>query len=136
MQKSNLYTWERLTGRVITGNQIGRTIGFPTANISVKSEKLMLVKGVYGVKVLYNEMMYHGIMNVGTRPTINKTDAYVHYEVHLFQFNEMIYGETLEVEICFFIREEMSFSVMEQLVAQITQDIHYTESQFQLYQTS
>ncbi|MEW9673534.1 3,4-dihydroxy-2-butanone-4-phosphate synthase [Ammoniphilus sp. 3BR4] len=116
-----------LEGKVIYGNQIGRKIGFPTANLDIGLKKLDLLHGVYGVKVLYNEKPYIGIMNVGVRPTIQQEKNQVHYEVHIFDFDEMIYGESLHVEVCFFVREEMSFSGLEELVSQINRDVEWVK---------
>ncbi|RFU65092.1 riboflavin kinase [Peribacillus glennii] len=114
-----------ITGEVIRGKQIGRTIGFPTANIFVNTEQPSLTKGVYGVKVWHKQVQYDGIMNVGVRPTINKTDFQVHYEVHIFNFHQTIYGEELKIDDLFFIREETSFDSIDQLVSQIKKDIEF-----------
>lgn len=110
-------------GQVIYGNQLGRKIGFPTANLYTDPEKARLANGVYGVKVQYNQRTYTGIMNVGVRPTIRQDETQVHYEVHIFDFDEMIYGKLLQVEVCFFVREEISFSGLEALISQIQSDV-------------
>lgn len=112
-----------LIGKVIYGNQLGRKIGFPTANLDIHKEQVCLSNGVYGVKVIYDQRSFLGIMNVGVRPTINEDNTQVHYEVHIFDFDEMIYGEWLEVEVCFFLREEISFFGLEQLISQIKVDV-------------
>ncbi|MEW9671456.1 3,4-dihydroxy-2-butanone-4-phosphate synthase [Ammoniphilus sp. 3BR4] len=125
MRKSE--TLGSLMGTVIFGNQIGRKIGFPTANLDIHSEKPDLLHGVYGVKVHYNQKPYIGIMNVGVRPTIQQEETQVHYEVHIFDFDEMIYGESLQVEVCFFVREEMSFSGLEELIQQINRDVGFVK---------
>lgn len=123
-----LYTF---TGPVIRGNQIGRTIGFPTANLHVDADKVHLSNGVYGVKVTYNKTTFIGVMNVGVRPTINHEEDIVHYEVHIFDFNEMIYDKTLQIETCFFVRKEISFSSLDQLISQIKNDIELVKGRLQ-----
>lgn len=119
------------TGPVIRGNQIGRTIGFPTANLHVDADKVHLSNGVYGVKVTYNKTTFIGVMNVGIRPTINHEEGMVHYEVHIFDFNEMIYDKTLQIETCFFVREEISFSSLDQLISQIKNDVELVKGRLQ-----
>ncbi|MBZ5753402.1 riboflavin kinase [Metabacillus rhizolycopersici] len=121
-----------IAGKVIRGNQIGRTIGFPTANLFIDTEDPYLTKGVYGVKIWHKNIQYDGIMNVGVRPTINKEDLQVHYEVHIFNFNQIIYGEELKVDVFFFVREETSFGSINQLVLQIKKDIELVENRFKL----
>ncbi|WP_251551485.1 riboflavin kinase [Neobacillus muris] len=121
-----------IKGKVIRGNQIGRTIGFPTANLLVTPKEPSLTTGVYGVKVLYKGSRYNGIMNVGVRPTINKEDLQIHYEVHIFNFHETIYGEEIKVNDCFFVREERPFDSINQLVLQIKKDIKFVRSRFLL----
>lgn len=120
-------TFGTLKGQVIYGNQLGRKIGFPTANLDIQSEQLPLSNGVYGVKVTYGERSFAGIMNVGVRPTIQQDGTQVHYEVHIFDFNEMIYGEWLVVEVCCYVREEMSFAGLENLISQIQRDVEYVK---------
>jgi riboflavin kinase/FMN adenylyltransferase len=118
--------------KVISGNQIGRTIGFPTANLLVDSSTLFIEKGVYGVKVKCQDKNYFGIMNVGSRPTVNKENLHFHYEVHIFDFCGDIYGQELTVETCFFVRKEMVFQSLEKLVRQIERDVQYTKLKFGL----
>lgn len=116
------------TGRVIMGNQIGREIGFPTANLFVDSQKIYVSHGVYAVRVIYNKESFFGIMNVGTRPTINEEESCIHYEVHIFDFNKVIYNELLEIDVCFFIRNEIAFKNLDQLILQIRKDVEFAKS--------
>lgn len=117
-----------LMGTVIQGRQIGRTIGFPTANLSISSsEGPFLEKGVYGVKVYQNTIAYDGLMNIGVRPTFKDKNPSVSYEIHILNFNKDIYGEQLQVEVMFFIREEMAFKSKEQLIEQINQDLQHMD---------
>ncbi len=111
-----------LSGEVIEGNKIGRSIGFPTANISIKDEeKIIPANGVYAVKVKLNDQCFNGMMNIGNRPTIEETNK-SSIEVHIFDFSDNIYG--LEIEIVFkaHIRKEEKFSDIDTLKKQLIND--------------
>ncbi len=108
-------------GEVIYGNQIGRTIDFPTINI--KPEKLVPKKGVYRTRVYIDGFIYDGITNVGIKPTIGKSDMVV--ETHIFKdFKEEFYGKYVRVEFLDFIRNEIKFNSIEELKNQIAKDIN------------
>jgi len=109
-----------LTGKVIPGKQLGRTLGFPTANLEVEEEKLLPCFGVYSVKVLINENSQKGVLNIGRRPTVQGEKVTI--EVHILDWNSDIYGETLTVSLEQFIRPEMRFNSLEDLKYQIEQD--------------
>ncbi len=120
-------------GEVIQGRQIGRTIGFPTANLCVSSEEEpYLPKGVYGVKIRHKDVSYNGVMNIGMRPTFKREERTLSFEVHIFHFNQNIYGEQLMIDILFFIRDELAFDSIEQLVQQLKNDIEKANRQFLL----
>ncbi len=107
-------------GEVIYGNQIGRTIDFPTINI--RPEKLLPKKGVYRTKVYIDDDVYDGITNVGIKPTIGQSDMVV--ETHIFNdFKEEFYGKYVKVEFLNFIRSETKFNSIEELKEQISKDI-------------
>jgi len=109
------------SGHVVKGRQLGRTIGFPTANVQVqKNYKLIPKNGVYACKIILRNQEYKGIMNIGNRPTVDGIGRT--QEVHIFDFNDDIYGEILKVEIIEFIREEIKFDSIEKLVTQIKLD--------------
>lgn len=109
------------SGHVVKGRQLGRTIGFPTANVQVqKNYKLIPKNGVYASKIILRNLEYEGIMNIGNRPTVDGIGRT--QEVHIFDFNDDIYGEILKVEIIEFIREEIKFDSIEKLIAQIKLD--------------
>jgi riboflavin kinase/FMN adenylyltransferase len=109
------------SGNIVKGKQLGRTIGFPTANIVIEDiHKLIPKNGVYVVKVFLETIFYHGVMNIGTRPTINGDDQTI--EVHLFDFNEDIYDKKIKVEVHEFIRDERKFESFEALKIQIQED--------------
>lgn len=118
------------TGIVIYGQQIGRKIGFPTANLSVEQD-VELAHGVYGVTVEIDFREYEGVINVGVKPTFHKQAETVHYEVHLFDFAENLYGKRLRVNVCFFVRAEKSFAGVDELIAQIRRDVDETRKRFE-----
>ena len=123
----------RILGRVIHGNQLGRTIGFPTANIRLHRQ-VNPVKGVYAVKVrLKSGAFFNGVANIGTRPTINGVNQLL--EAHLFDFQGDLYGEWLDVELCHKIRNEMKFPSFEDLKAQIAQDVETAKNVFKTDRT-
>lgn len=109
------------SGKVIKGKQIGRTIGFPTANIEIQEPlKLLPKNGVYIVKCLVKNQEVNGIMNIGNRPTVNGTSQSI--EVHLLNFGEDIYGLEITVKMIDFIRNEQKFENLDQLRSQIQKD--------------
>lgn len=109
-------------GNIVKGRQLGRTIGFPTANVSVqKNYKLIPKNGVYACRIFLRNKYYHGIMNIGNRPTVDGIGTT--QEVHLFDFDDDIYGELLKVELLNFIREEHKFDNIKDLILQIEKDI-------------
>lgn len=121
-------------GEVVHGRQIGRTIGFPTANLLVSLEnELHLPKGVYGVRVHHEDTYYHGVMNIGMRPTFKDEKGALSCEVHILHFNQDIYGKRLMVDILFFIREEQAFNSVDQLVQQLHLDIEYANKRFRFF---
>ncbi|MEA5260776.1 bifunctional riboflavin kinase/FAD synthetase [Arcicella aquatica] len=110
-----------ITGLIVKGKQLGRTIGFPTANIQVREiAKLIPTDGVYAVKVHYNNETFGGMLNIGNRPTVDGT--YQTIEVNIFDFSKEIYGEILTVEFITKVRNEQKFSGLEALKAQIAID--------------
>lgn len=126
LQKDKLALVEKLlgkpysiAGRVAHGNKLGRTIGFPTANIML-NRLVVPIHGVYAVKVETKTGTYQGIANIGNRPTINGTKPLL--EVHIFDFNQSIYGEAIEVSFVKKLRDEVKFSNFEALKQQIEKD--------------
>jgi riboflavin kinase/FMN adenylyltransferase len=110
-------------GLVVEGNKIGRTIGYPTANLHIASEeKLIPSDGVYAVRVTIDEeeQVYAGMMNIGVRPTIDGKKRVV--EVNIFNFDADIYGAQLKVDLYYYLRGEVKFEGLEGLKAQLLQD--------------
>lgn len=111
-----------LMGRVIEGDKRGKQLGFPTANIQPEDpHKLLPRYGVYLVKVHIGKNIYYGLSNIGIKPTFGKKDPSV--EVHLFDFNENIYGDWITIEFIKFMREEKTFASIEELQLQVSKDV-------------
>ena len=120
---SNQYLgWDYcLTGKIITGNRLGRTIGFPTANIEVNSlHKLIPSFGSYAVRVTLKGSIYNGMLNIGVRPTVNGEKQTI--EVNIFDFDESIYGEEITVSFVRLIRKETKFESLDALRIQLADD--------------
>lgn len=113
-----------VTGRVIYGQQLGRTIGVPTANIGLGRYRSP-VQGVYAVYTQLNgeSAVMHGVANVGVKPTLAGASKPL-LEVHLFNFSRDIYGQCLKVTFCQKLRSEQKFDSLAALKMQIQQDIH------------
>jgi riboflavin kinase/FMN adenylyltransferase len=111
-----------ISGSVIRGNQLGRTLGFPTANVKVDSElKLIPANGVYAVQVKIDGKMHFGVMNIGTKPTVNSSNE-KSLEVHIFDFNKVIYGDIITVFMEKHIRNEQKFANLDELKRAISND--------------
>ncbi len=111
-----------LTGKVVHGKQIGRNLGFPTANIQLfTQDKLVPKTGVYVSKININNELYYGVTNIGYKPTIENTSQ-LHIETHIFNFNKDIYGEIITVYPLVYIRQEKKFNDLQDLVNQIEVD--------------
>jgi len=112
----------QVSGKVVLGNQLGRTIGFPTANIELtNTSKLIPSDGVYAVKLTVEGITHHGMMNIGIRPTVSNSQNRV-IEVHLFDFNSDIYGKSVTITVCNHLRREQVFSGIEALTEQLKKD--------------
>ena len=109
-----------IEGRVVRGQQLGRKLGFPTANLDLNFYKLVPL-GVYAVRVRVGRKWYKGICNIGYRPTVNTLSSPL-TEVHILDFNQSIYGRRIEVVFVDKIRGEQKFDSLDQLKAQLAQD--------------
>ena len=122
-------------GFVVRGNQLGRTIGFPTANLHINDEeKLIPSNGVYAVKIkgeCSNGQLLNGMMNIGVRPTVDGHKKVI--EVNIFDFDQDIYDQTITVQVFEFIRGEQKFDGLESLKQQLAQDKMHTASILQKY---
>ena len=108
------------SGKVVYGQQLGRTIGVPTANLWIPKQRLPIA-GVYAVKCLLGGELLNGIANMGIRPTVDGSKPVL--EIHLFNFNESIYGQRLTVEFTNKLRDEKKFDNIDLLKEQILLDI-------------
>jgi riboflavin kinase/FMN adenylyltransferase len=119
---SNLLGYDySFTGTVVKGNQIGRTLGFPTANLlSHDPDKLVPANGVYAVIVEVHGSVFKGVLSIGNRPTFDNGARSV--EVNIFEFNQDIYGEECTVRFKNFIRPELKFNGVDELVVAMKKD--------------
>lgn len=107
-----------ITGQVVRGNQLGKQMGYPTANLYIKDpNKLIPAMGVYASRVHYQGQIYMGMTNIGMRPTINANK--LTFETNIFDFDKDIYGESLKVELIKRIRNEKKFANLEILINQL-----------------
>jgi riboflavin kinase/FMN adenylyltransferase len=110
-----------LTGTVTKGQQLGRTIGYPTANIQIEEDyKLVPQNGVYVAKCVLNQKTVYGMMNIGNRPTVNGITQTI--EINLFDFNDDLYGQTITVSLLKRMRDEQKFESLEALKNQLAFD--------------
>lgn len=109
------------SGTVVSGNKLGRTIGYPTANIEVENaDKLIPGNGVYAVTVEIDNKTENGMMNIGVRPTIGESKRTI--EVNLFNFDKDIYGASVKVNLQAFLRPEVKFNGLDALKNQLAID--------------
>jgi riboflavin kinase/FMN adenylyltransferase len=110
-----------ITGNVVRGDQIGRQLGYPTANIVVeKKYKLIPCDGIFAVTVIVAGVTYKGMAYIGSRPTVNGLTRNI--EVNIFDFNEEIYNQTIRMEFHHYIRGDVKFSSLDELKVQLAQD--------------
>lgn len=117
-------------GSVIHGHKRGRQIGFPTANIKLDKDTLKPPVGVYAVKIKLDHQWYTGVCNFGYKPTFEDGHLEPQAEVHIFDFKQDIYGETIVVEWHKRLRDEQKFPNIDALIAQITKDAKEAKSFF------
>ena len=111
-----------LTGRVKSGFQVGRKIGFPTANLTPSDkDKIIPATGVYAVRVKWDNHTFRGMMNIGYRPTMGHSDE-KSLEVHILDFEGDVYDRNLKIEFIAKIRDEMKFSSVDELIIQLEKD--------------
>jgi riboflavin kinase/FMN adenylyltransferase len=110
-----------LTGTIAKGKQLGRTIGFPTANLKIEEEyKLIPKNGVYIVKAIINEKVVYGMMNIGFNPTVGGQAQSI--EIHFLDFDEDIYDLEIAVSLLQYVREEQKFGSVDLLKEQLKKD--------------
>lgn len=115
-----------VSGTVAHGKKLGRTIGYPTANIETENLKLLPKKGAYIVEVVVNSKQYKGMLSIGTNPTVNGEKLTV--EVYILDFEGDIYDEKITVKFRDFLHEEIKFEGLEKLIERLDEDKELTEN--------
>jgi riboflavin kinase/FMN adenylyltransferase len=106
------------SGTVVSGDKIGRTLGYPTANLIYSDpEKIHLGHGVYAVYVIVKDVIYKGMLSIGNRPTLKDSEEKV--EVNIFDFDEEIYNEPITVTVKKFIRHQEKYNSLDELTEQL-----------------
>ena len=116
----------RLRGPVIRGDQRGRTIGYPTANIDYSEDKLIPSNGIYACWARLRSERFKAAVNIGFNPTFTPDKKSVNVEAYLLEFNREIYGEVLELEFVSRLRDELKFDSVQPLIDQIRRDVDQT----------
>lgn len=121
-----------ISAEVIYGNQIGgKVLGFPTANLDY--DNLVLPpNGVYLVKICHDDLVYFGMANIGYNPTVNYSHS-KKLEVYIFDFDQMIYGEEVKIELLKWVRPEKKFNSKEELILQLQKDENYIKKLSKTY---
>ena len=123
IEKANRYLGYSfmLTGKIVNGKNLGKKIGFPTANLNIKeSYKLIPKTGAYVVKSEIENATVFGMMNIGYRPTVSGKNQTI--EIHFFDFNKDLYGKTIQIDILSYLRDEQKFESVEMLKKQLHKD--------------
>jgi riboflavin kinase/FMN adenylyltransferase len=117
---------------VIEGKKLGRTIGFPTANLNIEGHsKLIPATGVYAVKIVHINDMYYGMLNIGYRPTVDN-DRELKAEAHILNFSKDIYGEEIKIQFIERVRNELKFESLDKLAEQLQEDKRTVSKIFKL----
>ena len=119
-----------LKGKVIKGKQVGKTLGFPTINLETTYDMSILKPGVYITETLINDVIYSSVTNVGFNPTFNQKNFNV--ETFILDFDQELYDETVHILFARFIRPEIKFDNLEDLIKRIDEDVKLTKEYFSL----
>lgn len=119
-----------MSGKVVHGDKVGRTLGYPTANLHLSHSPPPL-SGIFCVEVSVLDQVYQGVASLGIRPTLHSNSAFV-LEVYIFEFNEMIYGHTIRINFFKKLRDEIKFTTLESLKTQIAEDVEKTKVFFKI----
>lgn len=111
-----------IRGEVAHGRKFGRTIGMPTTNLIPQSTKLLPPCGVYATKTLIDGVYHPGVTNIGYKPTVGE-EAFIGVETYIFDIEKDLYGEILEVDLFYYIRPELKFGSVEELITKMQEDI-------------
>ncbi|HSG41593.1 MAG TPA: bifunctional riboflavin kinase/FAD synthetase [Anaerolineales bacterium] len=118
----------QLQGLVAHGDQRGRTIGYPTANINYASEKVVPAGGIYACWAYVGEEKHKAAINIGTNPTFTPDKKTLNVEAYLLEFGRDIYGEILQLEFIERFRDELKFDTVDALIKQIEQDVEWARN--------
>lgn len=119
-----------LNGKIIKGKSLGKTLGFPTANLEIKEDyKIIPKNGVYIVKAYLNNKWVFGMMNIGTNPTVGGDTQTI--ETYFLEFSQDLYGQELNIQMLKRIRDERKFGDVDQLIEAMNNDLEYTKSYIQ-----
>lgn len=131
IEKANNYLGREfsLIGTVIEGKKIGRSIGFPTANLSLDQDTFIPNFGVYSGKIYIDNNIFNTIVNIGLNPTVDD-QATLKIEAHIFDFSSDIYNSKVEISLSKFIRKEIKFKNIDELKVQISEDIKTAKKYF------
>ena len=121
-----------ITGEVSKGAGLGKTFGFPTANIEIDETSFYMFEGVYACYVYIGETKYLSVVNVGKNPTIN-TQKFPRIEAFIIDFDQDIYGKNIKVEFLKMIRSERKFSNVEELIQEINKNVEFVKKGFKLW---
>ncbi|MBO6304317.1 MAG: bifunctional riboflavin kinase/FAD synthetase [Selenomonadaceae bacterium] len=117
-------------GEVIHGDERGRKIGFPTANLKIEEKRATLPNGAYAVKIKYEDKVYKGMANIGNNPTFDLNEKRI--EVNIFNFSKNIYGEKIEIMFVKKLRDEVKFESVEKLTEALRNDKKRAEEIFEV----
>lgn len=110
-----------IRGEVVHGRRLGRTMGMPTVNQIPSNTKLLPPCGVYATMTLINGQHYPGVTNIGYKPTVGE-EEYIGVETYIFDFNDDLYGKMIEVELYYYLRPELKFGSLEELITRMRED--------------
>jgi riboflavin kinase/FMN adenylyltransferase len=119
-----------IRGEVVHGRKLGRTIGMPTTNLIPSSNKLLPPCGVYSSKSRISGIYYPGVTNIGYKPTVGE-DEQLGVETYIFDYSNDLYGKTIEVELHTYLRPELKFGSLEELIQRMKEDILEARKEFQ-----
>jgi riboflavin kinase/FMN adenylyltransferase len=116
-----------LKGTVVSGNKLGRTLGYPTANLQpADKDQIVPAIGIYAIRVIHNGMIYDGMLSIGYNPTVTDKKE-LRIEANIFNFDKDIYGDTIELVFIKKLRDEQKFNSLDELVAQLHKDKEETK---------
>ena len=116
-----------LTGKIVHGKGLGRTVGMPTANLRFSDVDLLPVEGVYATRIRVNGEWFHSVTNIGRRPTIDE-ERDITIETYILDFDGDIYGEIVELEVCEFLRPVQRFENLQEVHEQVKKDIEQAKN--------